>query len=308
MATQTAYFPGCSLKTVDRAYDVSTRIIARDLGLNLVEVQDYACCGAGELKGEGLKSHFLPGRNLGHLLEQGQSEVMVSCNVCYHELSRTAYAWSQDPKTAQAINGMLESVGEPPVNRRPSVRNTLEYLVSVVGLESIGQKVKRPLSGLKVAPYYGCLYHRPGQMVSSIQIAGEDTEHPHFMHDLLSVLGATVVSHPAETTCCGGKNLLSDERLAGKLTGRILSQAKESGADVLSLMCPKCAGGLDALQFRAIQEAGEAARLPVMYYTQLIGIALGHSAEEVYVGDMESRALELIRRMIPSDQGTLIEK
>lgn len=308
MASETAYFPGCSLKTVDRAYDVSTRLIAQDLGMNLVEVQDYSCCGAGELKGEGLKSHFLPGRNLGHLLEQGQSEVMVSCNVCYHELSRTAYAWGQDRKTAEAINGMLASADEPPITRTPSVRNTLEYLVSVVGLESIRQRVTKPLTGLKVAPYYGCLYHRPGQMVSSIQIAGEDTEHPHFMHDLLSALGATVVPHPAETVCCGGKNLLSDETLAGRLTGRILSQAKESGADVLSLMCPKCAGGLDALQFRAIASAGESARLPVVYYTQLIGIAFGHSAQEVYLGDMESGALELIRRAMASVQRTLVEK
>ncbi len=295
---KTAYFPGCSLKTIDRAYDVSTRVIAKDLGMTLVDVEDYSCCGAGELKGEGLKSHFLPARNLAHLLAQGENEVMVSCNVCYHELSRTAYTFDVGGKVRDDIANMLQEADEPSLTEKPSVRNTLEYLVNVVGLDTIAKHVKVPLSGLRVAPYYGCLYHRPGKMLSSIQIAGEDTEHPHFMHDLLKTLGATVVSHPAETTCCGGKNLLSDDRTSGRLTGRILSQAKSSGADVLSLMCPKCAGGLDALQLRAINAVGNSAELPVMYYTQLIGIAFGHRPEELYVGDMESNALGTIQQFL----------
>ncbi|CAB1128199.1 CoB--CoM heterodisulfide reductase subunit B [Candidatus Hydrogenisulfobacillus filiaventi] len=298
MALQTGYFPGCSLKTIDRAYDLSTRIVARDLGIDLVEVEDYSCCGAGELKGEGIRSHFLPARNLSHLLQQGQNEVVVSCNVCYHELSRTAYNFGLGGETANAIQNLLEAAEEKPLTEKPSVRNTLEYLTDVVGLDEIKAHVKRPLTGLRVAPYYGCLYHRPGDMLSSIQIAGEDPERPHFMHDLLEAIGATVVEHPAETLCCGGKNLLSDERVSGRLTGRILSQAKGSGADVLSLMCPKCAGGLDALQFRAINAVGEGARLPVMYYTQLVGLAFGHSPRELYIGDMESDALELVNRFL----------
>ncbi|SMC03319.1 heterodisulfide reductase subunit B [Sulfobacillus thermosulfidooxidans DSM 9293] len=302
---KTAYFPGCSLKTIDRAYDVSTRVIAKDLGMTLVEVEDYSCCGAGELKGEGVKSHFLPARNLAHLLHQGETEVMVSCNVCYHELSRTAYTFEVGGAVRDEIQNMLNEAGEPPLTEKPSVRNTLEYLVNVVGLDTIAQHVRVPLTGLRVAPYYGCLYHRPGNMLSSVQIAGEDTEHPHFMHDLLKTLGATVVSHPAETTCCGGKNLLSDGRTSGKLTGRILSKAKSSGADVLALMCPKCAGGLDALQPRAIDAVGEGAKLPVMYYTQLVGIAFGHRPEELYVGDMESDALSLIEQFLSQAEYSL---
>ncbi|WP_053959628.1 CoB--CoM heterodisulfide reductase iron-sulfur subunit B family protein [Sulfobacillus thermosulfidooxidans] len=302
---KTAYFPGCSLKTIDRAYDVSTRVIAKDLGMTLVEVEDYSCCGAGELKGEGVKSHFLPARNLAHLLHQGETEVMVSCNVCYHELSRTAYTFEVGGAVRDEIQNMLNEAGEPPLTEKPSVRNTLEYLVNVVGLDKIAQHVRVPLTGLRVAPYYGCLYHRPGNMLSSVQIAGEDTEHPHFMHDLLKTLGATVVSHPAETTCCGGKNLLSDGRTSGKLTGRILSKAKSSGADVLALMCPKCAGGLDALQPRAIDAVGEGAKLPVMYYTQLVGIAFGHRPEELYVGDMESDALSLIEQFLSQAEYSL---
>ncbi|AUW92756.1 MAG: hypothetical protein C7B44_05950 [Sulfobacillus thermosulfidooxidans] len=295
---KTAYFPGCSLKTIDRAYDVSTRVIAEDLGMTLVDVEDYSCCGAGELKGEGIKSHFLPARNLAHLINQGETEVMVSCNVCYHELSRTAYAVQKGGKNLEDIQAMLKDADEPLIKEQPTVRNTLEYLVNVVGLDTIAKHVKVPLTGLRVAPYYGCLYQRPAKMVSSVQIAGEDTEHPHFMHDLMAALGATVVEHRAETTCCGGKNLLSDERISGKLTGRILSTAKTSGADVLALMCPKCAGGLDALQFRAVGMVGDTAKLPVMYYTQLIGIAFGHRPEELHVGDMESGSLDLIRHFL----------
>ncbi len=296
--TKTAYFPGCSLKTIDRAYDVSTRVVAKDLDIALVEVEDYSCCGAGELKGDGLKSHFLPARNLAHLINQGETSVMVSCNVCYHELSRTANAFDSNDSVQSAIQHMLQEAQEPPLAEKPSVRNTLEYLVHVIGLDTIAQHVKIPLSGLRVAPYYGCLYHRPGNMVSSVQIAGEDTEHPHFMHDLLRTLGATVVSHPAETTCCGGKNLLSDERTSGRLTGRILSQAKSSGADILALMCPKCAGGLDALQLRAIQAVGNQAQLPVVYYTQLIGLAFGHNLDELLIGDMESGAVKIIQQFL----------
>ncbi len=295
---QTAYFPGCSLKTIDRAYDVSTRVIAQDLGMTLVDVEDYSCCGAGELKGEGLKSHFLPARNLAHLINQGETEVMVSCNVCYHELSRTAYAVKQGGVHLDQIQSMLKAADEPQILEQPTVRNTLEYLVNVIGLDEIAKRVRVPLTGLRVAPYYGCLYQRPAKMLSSVQIAGEDTEHPHFMHDLMAALGATVVEHRAETTCCGGKNLLSDEKISGRLTGRILSTAKSSGADVLALMCPKCAGGLDALQFRAIGTVGESAQLPVMYYTQLIGIAFGHRPEELHVGDMESDAMGLIRQFL----------
>jgi heterodisulfide reductase subunit B len=295
---KTAYFPGCSLKTIDRAYDVSTRVVAQDLDMTLIDVEDYSCCGAGELKGEGMKSHFLPARNLAHLINQGESQVMVSCNVCYHELSRTAYAYKMGGSTRDGIQTMLQDAEEPTIEQQPTVRNTLEYLVNVVGLDEIAKRVRNPLTGLRVAPYYGCLYQRPAKMLSSVQIAGEDTDHPHFMHDLMHALGATVVPHPAETTCCGGKNLLSDEKVASRLTGRILSQAKSSGADVLALMCPKCAGGLDALQFRAINAVGESAKLPVMYYTQLVGIAFGHRPEELHIGDMESDAMELIQHFL----------
>ncbi len=298
MSREVAYFPGCSLKTIDRAYDVSTRLVARDLGLGLVEVEDYACCGAGELKGNGINSYYLPARNLGHLLRQGQVDVMVSCNVCYHELSRAAYAWTHQAQIGEQINDMLRAAGEPPMTQSASVRNTLDYLINHVGLEAISRRVVRPLTGLRVAPYYGCLYHRPQAMVSSVQVAGEHPEHPHFMHDVLRTLGAQVIAHPAETTCCGGKNLLSDEEIAGRLTGRILSQAKAAGAEVLSLMCPKCAGGLDALQPRAVKAVGEGARLPVVYYTQLMAIAFGHSPEASGLREMESGGLTVIQRLM----------
>ena len=292
-----AYYPGCTLKSVDIAFDTTTKAVTRTLGLELQEVTDYSCCGAGEMKSEGNVSYLLPTRNLLRVAEMGRDEVVMSCNVCYHEMTRANTAVKGNPAKKQHLNALLEEAGEKSYEGNITARNTLEFIYNEGGLEEIKANVRKPLTGLKVAPYYGCLYNRPQDMLDvspSVQL--DDLERPHFMHDILEALGATVVRFGNETSCCGGKNVMSDEPNTHKLSGKVLASAKAAGADVLALMCPKCAATLDILQGDIIHAVGEEARLPVVFYTQLMAMAFGHPASEVRLKNMESNPQAVLSR------------
>ena len=291
-----AYYPGCALKSIDLAYDVSSVAVCRELGLALEEIRGYNCCGIGELKSDGDVAYVLPTRILALAEGQNLGEVMAPCSVCYGELARAQSVLAQDAARRGRVNGMLRQAGERPYTREVKVRHLLEYLYREAGPEKVAARVRQPLKGLRVAPYYGCLYTRPGWFTQAGRDPALDNpERPHFMADLLGAVGATVVEHPNQVSCCGGRNVVQDEEATALLDYRILSGAKEEGAQVLALICPKCSGALDINQTKAIARHGEGARLPVVYLTQLLGLAFGLGRGQLRLGDMESGAAALLR-------------
>ncbi|MBI5379663.1 MAG: CoB--CoM heterodisulfide reductase iron-sulfur subunit B family protein [Nitrospirae bacterium] len=286
-----AYYPGCSVKTIEIAYNDSTEWVARALGIELDELKNYNCCGGGEMKSLGDVGLLFPVRNLMLAQELGHTEVVIPCSIGYHELSRAQSLIAQHPDRLERVNQMLSEAGEPTYRGGVAPRHFLEYLFNEFPLETFRGMTKRPLQGLKVGAYYGCLYSRPSQFTGTDRNPKLDNaERPFFMHRVLETVGCTMVTYGNEVSCCGGKNLLQDEEVAFRLDYETLSRAKRAGADMIALICPKCAGGLDTNQAKIIQKHGEEARLPVVFVTQLLGLAMGASAHDMKLKEMMAGA------------------
>jgi heterodisulfide reductase subunit B2 len=291
-----AYFPGCTLKTIDRSYDYSTRVVAGHLGIELDPLKNCNCSGAGEMKSLGDVGLMFPVRNLMLAREMGYREVVMPCSVCYHELSRANKIMKEDKERLDGVNKILSEAGEPIYQPDVTERHFLEYLYNKVGIDEIKSKVKMPLKGLKVGAYYGCLYSRPSVFTGTGRTDRlDDPERPYYMHRILEAIGCTMVTYGNETACCGGRNMMQDEETSFKLIYDTLSKAKKAGADIVSLICPKCAGGLDILQPKITKHLGSEANIPVVFVTQLIGLAFGESGKKMLLKDMESDAYPALK-------------
>ncbi len=302
-----AYYPGCALKTIDRAYDDTSKYVAGSLGFALEEIGDYNCCGIGELKSQGEAGLMLPARNLMLAKEQfGAKDLVMSCSVCYHELARANTILNKRADEKEKVNDLLRTGGGSGYEGDVEPRHIIEFLFNEVGVAGVKARVKKPLAGLKVAPYYGCLYSRPSVYTGTARNPRmDDAERPRFMHALLEACGATTVSYGNETSCCGGRSLIQDEDTSFRLIYDTLSKAKAAGADVVALICPKCAGGLDIMQENVLKAAekresgaGKKGHIPIVYATQLIGLAFGASAGEMKLRDMETGAAKVLSSVI----------
>jgi len=293
-----AYFPGCALKTVDRAYDHSARIVARYLEIELVLLKNPNCSGGGEMKAMGDVGLFFPIRNLMLAEQTGQTDLVMPCNVCYHELSRANTIYRTEADRREAVNDLFTKAGEPLYQGRIKERHLLEYIYNEVGVERIRSLVKRPLSGLKVAPYYGCLYTRPSIFTGTDRRDPklDDAERPYFMHRILEALGCTVSEYQNETACCGGRNVMQDPETSMLLCAETLGQAKEAMGEVMSVICPKCAGAMDINQPKIVERYGQKADLPVVFFTQLMGLAFGESRRRMKFSEMTTQADDAIQK------------
>lgn len=264
------YFPGCSLKGTGRAYEESLLPVLRHLGVELVELEDWNCCGATAYMAvdEG-KACALAARNLALAERGGFQQLMAPCSACYLVLNKTQHYLDESPAMRRKVEGALGTVGLK-LSRQTPVRHPLDVLLHDVGVEAIRQKVTRPLSGLRVAPYYGCQVVRP-------YATFDDQANPTSMDQLLKALGAEVVDWPLKTKCCGG-SLTGTLPVAGlRLAYLLLKEAKKRGADAIATVCPLCQFNLDAYHDK-IAARWEPVRLPTVYFTQLMGLAFGMPA------------------------------
>ena len=292
------YFPGCSLKGMARAYDESTKIVADSFGIELLEIDDFNCCGALEVKGSNEKlSYMLPARVMDSAKGRFHVDAVVTpCNGCYHSLLRTNVAMNENTNARNDVIEFLKDIGYGTYKGNLDVRHFLELFYNEVGPEKIKSMVKKPLNGLKVASYYGCLYERPKTITNTgYKSKRDDSEKPYFQDELLRATGAEVVEFESSASCCGGAHALQDEKLAATLSAAVLSSAKAAGADMLVLPCPLCGAALDIKQPEIIKAHGEKAKLPVVYFTQLIGLAIGKSAKELKLSDPISNPMEVLK-------------
>ena len=260
-----AYYPGCSLHASAQEYDASWRAVAELLGIELVEMADWSCCGTVHADStDRLLGLALSARNLA-IAEEMELDVIAPCSGCYKSLRLAHQAVTQDGALQRRINASLPRT----VQGSSAVKHPLYVILDDIGLENLGE-VARPLSGLAVAPYYGCVLTRP-----AAETPVDDPEDPQGLDRLLQALGADVVSFPAKSKCCGGAVLLSHTDIALDLTGKLLAQAKESGAQCLAVACPMSQMALDAYQSQVERHLGYSIDLPILYFTQLVGLALG---------------------------------
>jgi heterodisulfide reductase subunit B len=222
--------------------------------------------------------------------------VVTPCNGCYHSLLRANAAMNEDSAAKSDVISFLKDVGYGTYEGDIDVRHFLELFYNEVGPEKVKNAVKKSLKGLKVASYYGCLYERPKTITKTgYKSKRDDSENPYFQDELLAATGAEVVKFEAAASCCGGAHALQDESLAATLSAAVLSAAKKAGADILALPCPLCGAALDIKQPEIVKAHGNDAKIPVVYFTQLIGLAMGKSAKDLKLTDPISNPMEILK-------------
>lgn len=276
------YYPGCSLSDSAKPYDISTHAVAEALGLELEEIQDWNCCGATEYFSiSKLPAYALVARNLALAAKQGGLQQLTApCSACYLNLRKTDHYMGKYPDLARKTNEALAAGGlayEPGSLR---VRHLLEVVVQDIGLEAIAEKVQKPLSGLRVAPYSGCLIVRPGFDNGT----SDNPEYPVQLDMLLDTLGAEVIDFPMKAHCCGGHMTQISEDTAYELIRQILHNADEYEADAIVTICPMCQLNLDAYQPQVNRHFKTNYRIPVLHFTQMIGLAIGLEPRTLGIG------------------------
>jgi heterodisulfide reductase subunit B2 len=269
-----AYYPGCSCSEgSSKAYNLSTLAVAKLLDVELQEIEDWNCCGSSPYSSyDELGMISLAARNL-VLAEKKGLDLVTPCSSCYVILSQANNFLKQYPQVKAKVDIALAAAGLKYENA-VRVRHVLDVLVNDVGYEAITAKAKKDLSGLKVAPYYGCQIVRP-------QFGFDHPDNPVTMDKLITGLKAEVVDFPLKTACCGSSLVLSDEAIALDLIRKILEAAVNGGAQCIVTVCPLCQMNLDAYQSAVNRKFGTSYALPVLFVTQLMGMAFGLSENEL---------------------------
>jgi heterodisulfide reductase subunit B len=272
-----AYYPGCSLEKNAAAYDQSFKAVIDVLSQELVELADWNCCGATEYFSlNPLPAYALVARNLA-LTPEDLTDLVVPCSACYVNLYKTDHNMGLYPQLNGDVN---EALAEARISYEPGrvrVRHALDILVNDVGYETIAAHVKQPLKGLRLAPYYGCLVVRPDH-------GFDNPEYPMALDRLLEALGATVVDFPLKASCCGGHMPQISPEAAYGLIHDIVATAVARDADALVTLCPMCHLNIDMYQSHANRHIGTSYTMPILYFTQMMGLAFGLSAEEMGFG------------------------
>ncbi len=276
------YYPGCSSHSTAREYDASTRRVCQALGVELRELPDWTCCGASyaHLKSP-LLGLALPARNLA-LAADLDLPLVASCAACFSHLKTAAQALRQPP-----MRQTLSEVLQRPLPEAVSVLPLVKVLAEVEEIP-----LRRPLAGLKVAAYYGCLLVRPPEVAEL-----GDPENPLLLDGLVERVGATAVDWGLKSECCGAGLAIPRADLVEGLAYRILSTARRAGADLLVTACPLCQSNLDLRQRPISARFGEPVQLPVLYITQLLGLALGMTPREMMLGRLVTPAEPALQKV-----------
>ena len=293
-----AYYPGCALEGSGGPYDRSTRALVKELNLEMVNLQDWNCCGAMEVKNvHPMLQTYMSARNLAIASEKmGFDTVMAPCNGCYHNLKKAEYECATSAEAMQTVQDLARKAGDPVYRGDVRTIHLLEWLIEEIGADGIKQRIRKNLNGIRIANYYGCMYTRPRQIFpEKDQGPGSESSYkPHFMDDLLAAAGAVNVDFPLKTACCGGAHTLSDSDTSTRLVLNLLQAAEEVGAEVIATECPTCHSGLEMHQIRAETQFGIKTGVKVLYFTQLLGLALGLSARKLAIHENISDSLDLL--------------
>jgi heterodisulfide reductase subunit B len=271
-----AYFPGCSLEKMAMGYHLSALETTRRLGVELKELDDWNCCGATTyFHVDELLAYTLVARNLA-MAEQEGLDFVAPCSGCYKNSYFTNAHLQKDSDLADYINFALQE-DNLHYSGNIVVKHLIEIFIRDIGIEAIEGAVTHPLQGLNVAPYYGCQILRPRK-------DHEETERPQFFEDLLAAIGATPVNFPLKIRCCGGSLIITSRPAALSMVHNLLKNAVDNGAAVIATACPLCQINLECYQQQVNLEFGTQFSIPVVYFTQLIGLAFGIPPKRLGIG------------------------
>ncbi len=288
-----AYFPGCSLEKMALSYHKSSLETTSALGVELEELEDWNCCGAtAYFHLDEILASTLVARNLAMAEKQGL-DFVAPCSACYKNAYFTNTYMKEDEDLAEHINFALEA-DDLQLSGDMKVHHLIDVFANEIGPEEIKNKVTNPLNELKVAPYYGCQIIRPRKN-------GENIEDPQFFEEILTALGADAIDFANKTRCCGGSLLLTNRRAALDMIRVLLQNAINSGADVIATACPLCQVNLECYQTQVNEEFGTDFSIPVLYFTQLIGLALGISPRKLGIGSELVSTLPVLSQFLKKE-------
>ena len=272
-----AYFPGCSAETVSASYHLSTVETGAKLGIEFQEIEDWNCCGATPYTNvDELLANALCARNLA-IAERTGLDVVAPCNACFKNLHHANEQLRADADLAEHLNFALEA-DDLHYAGTTKVHHLIHVFVRDVGFEAIRKKVTHPLKGLKVAAYYGCQLVRPDRG------DGFDPAGPTYFEDLLRAIGAEAVPFPYRLRCCGASLMIGQRHAALAMVRDLLRGAVQARADVIATACPLCQLNLEAYQKDVNREFGTTYEIPVLYFTQLMGLAMGIGPKKLGIG------------------------
>jgi heterodisulfide reductase subunit B len=251
-----SYFPGCTEHSTSVEYGLSTHGVFKTLGVELVEIEDWNCCGAAATHSiNHLLSLCLPARNISKAQSSQAGPLVVPCAGCFNMLKRTEHALKNDEAKRKEIEGIVGFTYQPSLE----ILALMDVMLNRIGLEKVQDKVKRPLTGLRAACYYGCALVRHPKVTQL-----DDPENPQYLDRLIRTLGGEPVEWSYKIDCCGADLALTYGDIVKKLVGKIVSMAKEAGAQCIVTSCGLCQANLEMRQ-----EIG----LPIFYFTELMGVA-----------------------------------
>ncbi len=263
------YYPGCTLNTVASGFDHSAKQCASALGFELDELSQWNCCGASfPLTPDNLMGLAAPAKVLHNAAKQGDV-VTTLCSFCYNVLKRTDKALDDQEKREVVFDFIEEEY-----QKKVEVKHFIEIIKENVGFDKVKEKVVNKLTGMKVSNYYGCMLLRP-----SDEVGIDDPESPMIFEELLKSLGCDVIDFPNKINCCGAHLSVSEVDVVEKMSGSILLSAQERGAEVVVTSCPLCLYNLEKGQTGAAKENPSYKVMPILYFTQILGLALGQDVD-----------------------------
>ena len=283
------YYPGCTLKTSAKNLEKSAFAIMEKLGYEMIEMEDWTCCGVvASLTDDDLMHHLAPLRNLIHAEDEGEETIVTLCDMCCNTLKQTNLRVKEKPEDLETLNLFMDQ--ENDYKGTIKIMHFLEFLRDEVGFKVLKKMVKNPLKGMKIMPYYGCMMLRPRE------VAIDDAEEPAIMEDLLRDLGAEVVDNPFKIECCGSYHTIEEKKLVSNRAYKITNYAIDRGSDAIMLSCPLCRFNLDVRGKEAEKIYNNYKQLPVYYYTQLIAVALGLDPKVYGFEDNEVDPILLLKK------------
>ena len=269
--TNTGFYPGCSLKGTASEYTQSTIALAKAFDIGFTEIEDWNCCGATAAHNLNQElAAALPARIIALAQKQGLNEIVVPCAACYNRLSVAQHEWNENPVLK---NRLTEIIGMP-LAGSIKILNIIQFIEQFI-IGRIEEKITKPFEK-QVVCYYGCLLVRPHQILQFDRL-----EDPQSMDELMRKTGAKPLDWGFKTECCGGGLSVSRTGVVAKLSGKIVRDAEDRGAEAIIVACPMCQSNLDMRRKHIDSYICRKTKIPVMYITQTIGLAIGLNGEEL---------------------------
>ncbi|MEA2071673.1 MAG: CoB--CoM heterodisulfide reductase iron-sulfur subunit B family protein [Asgard group archaeon] len=289
MVKKIGYYPGCTSKSYAKYLDSTARIVFRKLGIELEELSRWTCCGTFfGLADDNLTSQIAPIRNMIRAVEDGHSEITTICSMCYNTLKRANTLFKNDEEKAMRLNAFMYE--EEDYQGEITVRHVLDLIAEKLTKTNLQPYLAKTLKGLKIAPYYGCTLLRPREISIDNNI-----EKPTILSDLIFSLGGEAIEDPYMTECCGSYLTVKDKHLVAERANKIISSMANRGAEIIMVSCPLCHFNLDRRQKEARELNSSLPRIPIVYFTQLMALAMGVPVEELGFEEHYINPLTLLR-------------